>query len=152
MSRDDVAQVRQDSAQERPWRERFNDGLRAGISFGIIVFVLAISFGIVARPILGVVAPIVMSAVIFAGSSQYAAIAVLAAGGGPITAILAGVLVGARYIPMGIALAPSLEGGLLRRVAVGQAIIDLSWVAASRRSDRPDPAFMIGATLPSYPL
>jgi len=152
MSRDDVAQVRQDSAQERPWRERFNDGLRAGISFGIIVFVLAISFGIVARPILGVVAPIVMSAVIFAGSSQYAAIAVLAAGGGPITAILAGVLVGARYIPMGIALAPSLEGGLLRRAAVGQAIIDLSWVAASRRSDRPDPAFMIGATLPSYPL
>jgi 4-azaleucine resistance transporter AzlC len=152
MSRDRDARGPRNKPEERPWRERFNDGLRAGIPFGVVALVLSISFGVVARPVMGVAAPIVMSAVIFAGSSQYAAIAVLAAGGGPIPAILAGVLLSARYAPMGITLAPSLSGGMLKRAAVGQAIIDLSWVAASRRSVRPDPVFMIGATLPSYPL
>ncbi len=141
-----------DPAEERPWRERFNEGLRAGIPFGIVVFAIAVSFGVVARPILGAVAAIVMSAALFAGATQFAATAVLAAGAGPVAAILAGVLLAARYIPMGVTLAPSLKGGVLSRAAVGQAIIDLSWIAASRRSARPDPAFMIGATLPSYPL
>lgn len=133
-------------------RERFEDGLRAGVPLGIVVLVLAIAFGVVSRPVLGAVAPIVMSAVVFAGASQYAALAVLAAGGGPVVAVLAGVLVGARYVPMGITIAPSLKGGVLSRAAVGQGIIDLSWVAASRRSAQPDPVWMIGATLPSYPL
>jgi predicted branched-subunit amino acid permease len=34
---------------------------------------------------------------------------------------------------------------------VAQAMIDFSWAAASRGGGRFDPAFMVGATLPSYP-
>lgn len=159
MSRDlessaDVSQANQTHAeiwQSRPWQERFKEGLRAGIPLAIVTLVIAISFGVVARPVLGVAAPIVMSAVIFAGPTQFAALAVLAVGGGPVTAIGAGVLLGARYAPMGLTLAPSLRGGILRRAAAGQAIIDLAWVTASRRSVRPDPVFMIGATVPTYP-
>ena len=87
----------------------------------------------------------------FAGSAQFAATAVLAAGGGAAAAILAGILLNARYVPMGIALAPSLRGGPLRRAAVGQAMIDASWAMASRGGGRFDPAFMVGATAPELP-
>ena len=96
-------------------------------------------------------AAIVMSAILFAGSAQFASIAVLAAGGGAAAAILAGVLLNLRYVPMGIALAPSLDGGPLRRALFGQAMIDASWAMANRGGGRFDPAFMVGATLPSYP-
>jgi 4-azaleucine resistance transporter AzlC len=126
-------------------------GFRAGLPFAVAAGLLAISFGVLARPVMGTAAPIVMSAVVFAGSAQFAATAVLAAGGGPVAAVLAGILLNARYGPMGVALAPSLEGGVLRRAAHGQAMIDASWAMASLGGGRFDPSFMVGATLPSYP-
>jgi 4-azaleucine resistance transporter AzlC len=101
---------------------------------------------------MGTVEPIVMSAVVFAGSAQFAATAVLAAGGGVIAAILAGILLNLRYGPMGIALAPSLGGRALSRAAHGQAMIDASWAMANLGGGRFDPWFMVGATLPSYPV
>jgi len=129
----------------------FKEGVRLGVPYAVAAVLLAISFGVLAEPVMGPIAPIVMSAALFAGSAQFAATAVLAAGGDAAAAIAAGVLLNARYFPMGVALAPSLEGGVLRRSLVGQAMIDFSWAAASRGGGRYDPAFMIGATLPSYP-
>ena len=127
------------------------DGLKAGLPIAAASLLLAISFGVLARPVMGTVAPIVMSALIFAGSAQFAALAVLAAGGGPGAAIAAGVLLNARFVPMGLALAPSVRGRPLARAAVGQAMIDASWAMASRGAGRFDPAFMVGATFPNYP-
>jgi 4-azaleucine resistance transporter AzlC len=132
-------------------RASLRAGLRAGLPYAIAALLLAISFGVLARPVMGTVAPIVMSTVVFAGSAQFAALAVLAAGGGAGAAIVAGILLNARFIPMGIALAPSLHRGAPRRAAFGLAIIDASWAMASRGGGRFDPAFMAGATLPSYP-
>jgi predicted branched-subunit amino acid permease len=129
----------------------FRRGLRLGVPYAAAGLLLAVSFGVLAQPVMGNVAPIVMSALLFAGSAQFAATAVLAAGGGAGAAIAAGILLNLRYVPMGIALAPSLRGGPLRRAAVGQAMIDFSWAAASRGDGRFDPALMVGATLPSYP-
>ncbi len=113
---------------------------------------VAISFGALAEPIMGAVAPLVMSATVFAGSAQFAALAVLGGGGGAVAAVLAGVLLNARYGPMGVALAPSLGGRAFRRGATGQAMVDQSWALASRGDGRFDPVFMVGATLPAYPL
>ncbi|MGH2801317.1 MAG: AzlC family ABC transporter permease [Thermoleophilaceae bacterium] len=132
-------------------RERFRSGLRIGIPYAVASTLLAISFGVVAEPVMGTVAPIVMSAALFAGSAQFAATAVLAGGGGAVAAIVAGILLNLRYAPMGIALAPSLRGSPLRRAAIGLTMIDFSWAAASRGGGRFEPAFMIGATVPSYP-
>jgi predicted branched-subunit amino acid permease len=132
-------------------RERFRSGLRIGIPYAVASTLLAISFGVVAEPLMGTVAPILMSAAVFAGSAQFAATAVLAGGGGAAAAIAAGILLNLRYAPMGIALAPSLRGGPLRRAAIGQAMIDFSWAAASRGGGRFEPAFMVGAAVPSYP-
>ena len=96
-------------------------------------------------------ASIVFSAIVFAGSAQFAATAVLDAGGGVAAAVIAGILLNARYVPMGVALAPSLRGGPLHRAAIGQAMIDASWAMANRGGGRFDPAFMLGATLPCFP-
>ena len=129
----------------------FREGFRAGLPYAVAGFLLGISFGVLAEPVMGPVAPIVMSALLFAGSAQFAATAVLAGGGGAVAAIVAGILLNLRYGPMGVALAPSLRGGPARRAAIGQAMIDFSWAAASRGQGRFDPALMVGATLPSYP-
>ncbi|MGH2994417.1 MAG: AzlC family ABC transporter permease [Solirubrobacterales bacterium] len=132
-------------------RSKLRAGFRAGLPFAIAALLVGISFGVLAEPVMGTVAPIVMSVVVFAGSAQFAATAVLAAGGGAVAAIVAGILLNARYVAMGIALAPSLRGRALRRAAHGQAMIDASWAMASLGGGRFDPSFMVGATLPSYP-
>ena len=129
----------------------FRAGVRTGLPFAIPSFILALSFGVLARPVIGGAAAVVMSAIVFAGSAQFGSVAVLAAGGSPLAAIAAGILLNARYAPMGAALAPSLRGGPLRRALIGQGMIDLSWAAASRGNGRFDPAFMLGCTLPAYP-
>ena len=122
-----------------------------GLPFGAVALLIGVSFGVLARPVMGDVAPIVMSAVLFAGSSQFGALAVLAAGGPALTAVAAGLLLNARFVPMGIAIAPSLRGGSLRRALIGQTMIDASWALASRGGGRFDVPYMIGATVPSYP-
>jgi 4-azaleucine resistance transporter AzlC len=121
------------------------------VPFAFASLLLGISFGVVARPIMGPAAAIVMSVVVFAGSAQFAALAVLAAGGGALAAIIAGVLLNLRFVPMGIAMAPSLTHGLLGRAARGQALVDTSWALASRGEGRFDIDFLLGATLVQYP-
>jgi 4-azaleucine resistance transporter AzlC len=112
---------------------------------------LGISFGVVAAPEMGQVAPVVMSAVVFAGAAQFAATAVLADGGSAAAAIVAGILLNLRFIPMGIAIAPSLRARPASRAAVGQGLVDASWALAHRGGGRYDVPFMLGATLVQYP-
>ncbi len=124
-------------------------GARASVPFAIATFVLGISFGVLARSLgWGIVAPIVFSVVAFSGSAQFAVAAVLGAGGGAIAAILAAVLLNARFGPMGVAVARYLKGGPIRRALEGQAVVDASWAMASRGGGRFDREFMIGATIP----
>jgi predicted branched-subunit amino acid permease len=93
----------------------FRRGAIVGIPYAIAALLVSISFGVLAQPVMGSVAPIVMSAIVFAGSAQFAATAVLAADGGAGAAILAGILLNMRFLAMGIALAPSLPAGRWRR-------------------------------------
>jgi 4-azaleucine resistance transporter AzlC len=117
--------------------------------FALAIFVVGISFGVLARSLgWGIIAPIVFSVIAFSGSAQFAVAAVLGAGGSVIAAILAAVLLNARFGPMGVAVAPYLKGGPLRRALEGQAVVDTSWALASRGGGRFDREFMIGATVP----
>lgn len=100
---------------------------------------------------MGPVAPIVMSLLVFSGAAQFGATAVLAAGGDAAAAVVAGTLLNARFLPMGVALAPSLGGGVARRAAEGQAIVDASWALAARGGGELDRDLMLGATIPQYP-
>jgi 4-azaleucine resistance transporter AzlC len=124
-------------------------GARAALPFALATLVLGISFGVLARSLgWGIVAPIVFSVIAFSGSAQFAVAAVLGAGGGAVAAIVAAALLNARFGPMGVAVAPYLKGGPLRRALEGQAVVDASWALASRGEGRFDREFMIGATLP----
>lgn len=126
-------------------------GLRAGMGFALASFVVGVSFGVLAEPLMGPVAPVVMSAFVFAGAAQFGATAVLAAGGDAVTAIAAGTMLNARFLPMGVAAAPALRGRPLRRAAEGQAMVDASWALAARGDGGFDRELMLGATLPQYP-
>jgi 4-azaleucine resistance transporter AzlC len=118
--------------------------------FGIAVFAISVSFGVLARPLMGLVAPIVMSIVVFSGAAQFGALAVLLAGGSTGAAIAAGVLLNARYLAMGIALAPSLKGRALSRAAFAMPLVDASWAASSRGDGTFDAWYMIGVSIPQY--
>jgi 4-azaleucine resistance transporter AzlC len=113
--------------------------------------VLALSFGVLAREAgFSAFGAVVMSAVVFAGSAQFAAISIIAAGGGLGAAIGAAALMNARFLPMGIALAPSLPGPVLSRAAQGQTVVDASWALANRGDGRFDRHYLFGASAVQY--
>ena len=125
--------------------------MRAGVPYAIASGMVGVSFGVLARPVMGPAPAIVMSVIVFAGSAQFAALAVLSAGGGALPAIVAGVLLNLRFVPMGIAIAPWLPHGSLGRALRGQAIVDASWALANRGDGRFDTKFLVGSTLVQYP-
>lgn len=137
----------------RWWKARpeLTQGVRAGVPYAVASGMVGISFGVLARPVMGPAPAIVMSVIVFAGSAQFAALAVLSAGGGAMPAIVAGVLLNLRFVPMGIAIAPWLPHGSLGRALRGQALVDASWALANRGGGRFDTEFLLGSTLVQYP-
>lgn len=136
-----------DAPPARGWRA----GVRDGAPYAAASSVLALSFGVVARDAgFPPYAAVVMSAVVFAGSAQFAAIGILAAGGGVAPAGLAALLMNSRFVPMGFALAPSLRGGRLRRALEGQAVVDSSWTMAARGDGTFDREYLFGHTGVQY--
>jgi len=127
-------------------------GMRDGAPLAAASLLLGTSFGVLAEPVMGTVAPVVMSAIVFAGSAQFGSLAVLAAGGGAGAAIAAGVLLNMRYMPMGISIAASTRGGWLRRGLAAQPLIDAGWAMSYRGDGRYDIRYMWGVTAVNYPM
>ena len=131
--------------------ESFRRGLRAGVPFSFVGFLLAMSFGVLAiQAGFTAVQAIVMSAVVHAGSAQFAATAIVAGGGGLVPAVFAGTLMNARFLAMGIAVAPSLPAGPAVRALQGQTVVDPSWALANRGDGSFDHHLLMGATVPQY--
>jgi len=115
--------------------------LLAAAPIAIAVFVFGASFGVLAVAAhLPTWSVVLMSVLVFAGSAQFAAIGVIAAGGSVLTAIFAGALLNLRFIATGIAVARSLPGGRLRRSLLAQLSIDESYAMSVRAGvpGRPD--------------
>ena len=115
--------------------------LLSAAPIAVAVLVFAASFGVLAT-VAGLPAwiAVLMSTVVFAGSAQFAAIAVIAGGGGVLAAVITGALLNLRYLAMGIAVAPALPGNRLIRALLGQMVVDESYalgVSAGTRG-RPD--------------
>lgn len=126
-------------------------GFRAGLPYASVGFLLSMSFGIVARDAgFPAEAAIVMSAIVFAGSAQFVAVAILASGGTAAAAVGAAALMNSRFLPMGIALGPSLPGRAAWRAAQGQTVVDASWAMANRGDGTFDRWFLFGSTAPQY--
>jgi 4-azaleucine resistance transporter AzlC len=130
------------------------EGIRRGIGVGLPLVLptlaVGVSFGVLAAPVMGTVATIVMSLIVYAGSAQFAAVGTLAAGGTPAAAIAAGLLMNARFLTMGIAVAPSLRGSRLRRAVEGQSVVDASWAISSDGKGNFDRDLLVGATIPQF--
>lgn len=132
-------------------RTRFRDGVRLGVPFAVAGFVVAVSFGVLAREAgLSALAAIVMSAIVYAGSAQFTAISILAAGGGVGAAVGAAALMNSRFLPMGVALAPSLPGRAPWRAAQGQTVVDASWALAVREDGTFDRWILFGSSAVQY--
>lgn len=121
--------------------------MRLGLPFALAGSLVSLSFGVLAREAgLSALAAIAMSAIVFAGSAQFAAIAIFGAGGGVGAAVAAAALMNSRFLPMGIALAPSLPGGWLRRGLQGWTVVDSSWAQALQDDGRFDRQLMFGSS------
>jgi 4-azaleucine resistance transporter AzlC len=124
------------------------DGIRAGLPFALPTLAIGMSFGVLAEPVMGAWAAIAMSILVFGGAAQFASVSILAVGGSLASAVSAGLLINTRFLPMGLAVAPALKGGPLRRATEAQTMVDASWAIANRGDGSFDRALMMGATIP----
>jgi 4-azaleucine resistance transporter AzlC len=95
-----------------------------GLSYGAI----ATASGLPAWATVG------MSIIVFAGGSQFLAVGTLAAGS-PVAAILGGLLLNARHLPFGLAVADVLDGGWGRRLVGTHLMVDESVAFAMAAHD-----------------
>lgn len=89
------------------------DGL-VGLSFGAIAVGLGLPLWL----------PVLLSVVVFAGASQFLFIGIVGAGGNPVAAVAAGLLVNARHVPFGFAVGDVLGTGWLRRIVGSHLMVD----------------------------
>ena len=115
---------------------RFRDGIRAGLPLALAPLLFSASFGLLAVDAgMGRLGAIVMSATTFGGSAQFAAASILEDGGGALAAIVAAILLNARYVPLSLAVA-SIFPGLAEAPAAGGAA-DRGRVLGALRAQRP---------------
>ncbi len=78
--------------------------------------------------------PMLMSLVVFAGASQFMFIGIVAAGGNPFAAVLAGLLANARHLPFGFAIGDAVGGRRVTR-ALGSHLMSDETVAFAMAQD-----------------
>ncbi len=131
---------------------RLRDGVLAALPLAPGPLLFGASFGLLAADAgMSWAAAVLMSATTFAGSAQFAAASVLETGGGAVAAIVAAVLLNARYVPLSVSVASIFPGSRRRRLAESQLIVDESWALAGR-SGRFEYPVLIGAGLLFYIL
>ncbi|CAN5823069.1 AzlC family ABC transporter permease [soil metagenome] len=136
--------------EERP-EDTFRAGARTALPLVVPTGLIGVVFGVGAVEAgWGVVAPVVMSALVFAGAAQFALLSVLGEGGTLAAALAAAALLNMRFLVMGVALAPSLVGGRWRRAIEGQTLVDASFVLAANGDGTFARRRLIGATAPQF--
>jgi 4-azaleucine resistance transporter AzlC len=96
-----------------------------GASFGAIAVAAGVSVWLV----------VAMSTLVFAGGAQFMAVGVLAAGGSPVAAALAALLLNVRHLPFGVAVADALGRRWAGRLVGSHLLIDESVAFAIAQQD-----------------
>jgi 4-azaleucine resistance transporter AzlC len=99
-----------------------------GVSYGAIAVSSGFPFWL----------PMLMSLLVFAGASQFMFIGIVAAGGNPFAAVLAGLLANARHLPFGFAIGDVLGKRWPARLAGSHLMIDesVAFALAQREAHR----------------
>jgi 4-azaleucine resistance transporter AzlC len=110
------------------------DDLRDALALAAAVVVIGISFGTLAAaagvpPLLTVA----MSVLVFAGGAQFLVVAVVAAGGSPVAAVLGGLLLNARHLPFGLAMSGVIADRWPARLLGAHIMVDESVAFARAR-------------------
>lgn len=110
------------------------DDLRDVLALAAAVGVVGMSFGALAAAA-GVPVPITvgLSVLVFAGGAQFLVVAVVAAGGGAVAAVLGGLLLNARHLPFGLAMAGTIGDGWPARLLGAHLMVDESVAFARAR-------------------
>jgi predicted branched-subunit amino acid permease len=108
------------------------DDLRDALALAAAVGVVGVSFGALAAAA-GVppVLTVALSLLVFAGGAQFLVVAVVAAGGGAPAAVIAGLLLNARHVPFGLAVAGTVGDSWPARLVGAHIMVDET-VAFSR--------------------
>jgi 4-azaleucine resistance transporter AzlC len=110
--------------------------VRDGLVLGGAVGLFGVTFGVLATTAgLTVAQASVMSLLVFTGASQFAAVAVVAAGGAAGSALASALLLAARNGVYGLTLHGHLRGGRLRRLLAAHLVIDESTAMALGQTD-----------------
>jgi 4-azaleucine resistance transporter AzlC len=112
------------------------------------VTVFGVSYGVLAGAA-GMPAwlAVLMSALVFAGSSQFAAVSILAAGGAPAAAVVSGALLNSRYLATGAVASRVLGGPRWQRFLLAQLVVDESFALAvgAGTPQHPDRRMLVGS-------
>jgi predicted branched-subunit amino acid permease len=120
------------------WRTIARADLRDALALAAAIAVVGASFGALAAAA-GVppVITVALSLLVFAGGSQFLVVAVVAAGGSPFAAVLAGLLLNARHLPFGLAIGDVVGSSWAARLAGAHLMIDESVAFARARGGGP---------------
>ncbi len=109
---------------------------RQALAIGVAVGLFGLSFGVLAQQTgLSLLQAEALLTLVFAGSTQLAAVGVAAEGGSALSAVLGGLLLSARCVAFGVTLAPLLRGRLGRRLVASQLVIDETAAVAAAQAD-----------------
>ncbi|MFD7712166.1 AzlC family ABC transporter permease [Streptomyces sp. NPDC059785] len=117
------------------WRTLGRDALRDVALVCLAVGVTGLSYGAIAVASgLPWWLPVLMGVLVLAASSEFLFIGIIAAGGSPLAAVLAGLLVNARHLPFGLAV-PEVTGEGWRRLVGTHLLNDETVVFALAQSE-----------------
>lgn len=101
-------------------------GCVVGVSFGAIT----VSSG------LPLWLPTLLSVVVFAGAAQFVFVGIVASGGNPVAAVVAGLLINTRHVPYGFAIGDALGKSWPSRIVGSHLMIDEAVAFALAQPDR----------------
>lgn len=128
-------------------------GLKRFLPLALPLFAFGASFGLYAKQIgFAGEAAVAMSLLTFAGAAQFAALGVVAAGGGMFALAMAVLLINSRYLSMGLTVAPALPKHRVARLASAQLMVDESWLLSRNRRGRHCHELFIGVGIAEFLL
>jgi predicted branched-subunit amino acid permease len=119
-----------DVVQRRAIQRQAASIVAAVAPFGIVFGAAAATAGLSLLQAVG------FSALVFGGSSQFAAVEILGDGGSIASAAIAGLLLNVRSLAFGVIMAPALFGTWWQRAAMSQLMIDESTAVGAAQHER----------------